>query len=329
MIANRQFYPWQQKHRDRLMGLKAMDKLPHALLLSGPAHLGKRDFAIAMAGYLLCRQPTGDGGCGECDNCRLLAAGTHPDFRMIEPEDSRLIKIEQVRELIDWANQTAQRDGYKVVIVHPAEQMNVHSANALLKCLEEPADDTLMMLVSDLPGRLLPTIRSRCQHVDFTIPGAGEALAWLRQHKPETEALELLLDIAGGAPLAVVEQFDEAYLARRESVVQALDKLMQRGNPLEVARAFNGMDAAEGLEILHSLFADALRYRMTNDVKTIKNKDLLSVLEKISSTSGSRGLLAVLDGIARDRQAVAGPSNPNVQLLFEALMVEISDGCAL
>ncbi|HKI74426.1 MAG TPA: DNA polymerase III subunit, partial [Pseudomonadales bacterium] len=159
MSAQAQFYPWHDKQKHQLMQLRTAEKLPHALLLSGPAWLGKQDFALATAAMLLCETPRDGMPCGDCPGCHLMAAGTHSDFRLIEPEDSRLIKIEQVRDLIEWVNQTPQRGGYKVVVVHPAESMNVNSANAMLKCLEEPTDRTLIMLVSDLPGRLLPTIR--------------------------------------------------------------------------------------------------------------------------------------------------------------------------
>ena len=153
MVSSARFYPWQEKHRDRLVGLHKVDKLPHALLLSGPAYLGKRDFAFALAALLLCRAPRSGEPCGDCAGCHLFNAGTHPDFRVIEPEGSRSIVIEQIRDLIDWVNQTSQRGGLKAVVIYPAEQMNVHAANALLM----PCEGVVICLVlrqSRLPPAL-------------------------------------------------------------------------------------------------------------------------------------------------------------------------------
>jgi DNA polymerase III subunit delta' len=146
------YYPWQAAERKRLVQQREADKMPHALLLSGARHLGKRDFALCMAGYLLCGTPVAGDPCGTCANCHLVAAGTHPDLRLIEPEGSKLIKIEQIRELTDWVNQTAQRGGFKVALIHPAEQMNLNAANALLKSLEEPSAGTVIILVSETPA---------------------------------------------------------------------------------------------------------------------------------------------------------------------------------
>lgn len=323
-----QFYPWQVSHRDRLQRLYANDKLPHALLLSGPAYLGKLEFARVMATLLLCRTPKDGQPCGECDGCRLVAAGTHPDFHMVTPEDSRLIRIEQIREVIDWVNQTAQRGGVKVVIVYPAEQMNASAANALLKCLEEPGDRTLFMLVSDQHGRLLPTIRSRCQLVNFTIPATRDALAWLAEQKPNLESPELLLAMAGGAPLAVLERYDDAFLERRAAIDKAMAGLLRGSNPLDAARVLT-TEPGESLEVLHGLFADALRLALSDNENLIKNKDLESTVKACRVAMDRQALLAALDAVNRDQQAVAGPSNPNVQLLMEALMVEIADLCRL
>ncbi|MEX2326360.1 MAG: DNA polymerase III subunit delta', partial [Pseudomonadales bacterium] len=232
-----EIYPWHSAHFDRIVRMRAGDKLPHALLFSGPENLGKRDFAMAIAAFMMCRSPHLSSRCEQCDNCRLFNAGTHPDFRLVSPQDSKLIKIEQIRDLIEWSNQTPQRGGARTVVIAPAEQMNVYSANALLKFLEEPGTNTLIMLVTDLPGRLLPTIRSRCQHFDFTIPERELALSWLKNRVDGVGPdVELLLSIAGGAPLAVANDYTEAFLARRHELADAIGSLIEGENPLVVAR---------------------------------------------------------------------------------------------
>lgn len=327
--ASGRFYPWQAKHRDRLMMQKARDKLPHALLLSGPACLGKCDFAMALTAVFLCNSPDGGEPCGTCTGCHLLAAGTHPDFRLIEPEESRQIRIDQIRSLIDWVSQTSQRDGLKAVVIHPAEQMNPNAANALLKCLEEPAEQTLIMLVSDLPGRLLPTLRSRCQQVSFTMPPVAQALEWLRRERPELGDPELLLKIAGGAPLAVQRRFDEQFLERRQAVGRAIGQLMSGGDPLAVADKLVKADAIMALGILHDLFADALRLTLANDEKYMKNKDMGKSVKAICRSLSRRGLLSSLEAIRQEQLALAGPYNLGSQLVLESLMVKIARLCTL
>ncbi len=331
------FLPWHEPLRQRLFSLRRGDRLPHAMLLSGPKHVGKREFAAATAAFLLCQQPTDRGHCGTCDNCLLFAAGTQPDFQHLLPwerksgkpiriDERRLIIIDQVRDMIEWAGQTAQRGGMKVVIIQPAEQMNNAAANALLKCLEEPTSGMLLMLVSDTPGRLLPTIRSRCQHLDFVLPERDQSLEWLARECPERDAdtLSLLLSIAGGAPLAVTVDFDDAYLARRQEVASAVEQLVRGGNPLSAASAFARGDAITDITIMASVFADALRLSLTSSEKSIKNKDLTGLLRTIVQTMPTARLVQCVDVIERERRAVAGPSNPNIGLLFEAMFVELA-----
>lgn len=337
-MADSEFLPWHRALHERLVKMHETDRLPHALLLGGPRHVGKRHFALAAAAYFLCQRPDKGRQCGECDNCLLLRAGTHPDFRRIFPEERKngkstgvmnerkLIVIEQIRHMIDWSGQTAQRGGMKAVVIHPAEQMNLNAANALLKCLEEPTANTVIILVSDQPGRLLPTIRSRCQHFDFAMPTAAESLPWLTRADPSRSEsdFELLLSISGGAPLAALEVYDDDYLGRRREVARALEQLSRGGNPLDVAKPFARSDAIIDLSILESLLADAVRIAVGGGENLIKNKDLQPVLGRLQSSLSPRDMLRCIELVGRERRSAAGPSNPNVALLFEALFVDIA-----
>src|SRR5690606_26968585 len=149
---------WQQ-----ICAQQAANKLPHALMLAGPKGIGKRHLAEALAHLLLCLAPVEGTPCGKCRSCQLNHAQPHPDFLMLAPEEgSKAIKVDQVRGLIESLGKTAQQGGYKVLVLEPAEAMNINSANALLKSLEEPANNTLLILVSHTPSAVLPTIRSRC-----------------------------------------------------------------------------------------------------------------------------------------------------------------------
>ena len=170
-------YPWQQSLWQQLAG---RSQHAHAYLLHGPAGIGKRALAERLMARLLCLSPSGLDACGSCKSCHLLAAGTHPDNFVLEPEEAdKPIKVDQVRELVDFVVQTAQLGGRKVVLLEPAEAMNLNAANALLKSLEEPSGNTVLLLISHQPSRLLPTIKSRCVQQACPLPSEAMSLAWL------------------------------------------------------------------------------------------------------------------------------------------------------
>jgi DNA polymerase-3 subunit delta' len=217
-------HPWNAPILDALR--RRLDALSHALLVHGPQGVGKLALAERAAQLVLCesadpaRRP-----CGACDGCRWFAAGSHPDFRRVEPEalaaaqetateegsadparkgkPSQDIKVAQVRELADFLNVGSHRGRRRVALVHPAEEMNANAANALLKGLEEPPGGAMFILVSHRPARLLPTIRSRCVSIAVPLPGAQVALEWLRSEG--VGEAERWLAYAGGAPLRARE----------------------------------------------------------------------------------------------------------------------------
>jgi len=225
-------YPW---HEAALAGLMAdRERLPHALLVHGATGIGKIQFIRALAAAALCERPQGGLACGACESCHWLEQGNHPDLREIVPEaaeeeeeaaegegakaekaKSLVIKIDQVRAVADFISLSTHRAGYRVLLVHPAEALPPAAANALLKTLEEPPPATLIVLASDRPARLLPTIRSRCRMVALKAPEPAKALAWLRaQGVAEPEAA---LAMAGGAPLLAqrLAQPEEAQFRRK------------------------------------------------------------------------------------------------------------------
>ncbi|MEC9482713.1 MAG: DNA polymerase III subunit delta', partial [Halomonas sp.] len=197
--------PWQASLWKRLVQLQDTDRLPHALLFSGGHGLGKQELADALAARTLCRRP-GEVACGECHGCQMLQAGYHPDLLRIAPaEKSRQIRIDPIRDVNGFISQTAQQGGYRVVILQPAEAMNVAAANALLKSLEEPGERTLFILLADIPSRMLATIRSRCQHWALGVPDAATSLDWLGGELGDRDEAYFWLQVAGGLPLLAKE----------------------------------------------------------------------------------------------------------------------------
>lgn len=247
-------FGWQRGLWDALFA--RADTMPHALLIAGPAGAGKSELAQAIAQRLLCERASGQQeACGECDACRWFAAGNHPDYRFVAPGSDELddapgegeeaaepgkrptqIRVEQIRALADFANIGAVRAGARVVVIDPAEAMNHHTANALLKLLEEPPSRVQFVLVSDAPRRLLPTILSRCRQVPHPRPTAEEAQAWLAEQGVDDAAA--LLALCGGMPVAAAELAAASGGAMRERFVRDLRSLDQRADPVALAAAW-------------------------------------------------------------------------------------------
>jgi len=220
--------PWQgDAVRD---ALAARATWPHALLLCGPAGLGKRTLALHLARALLCEAPRPDGeACGRCPSCHLVLAGQHPDLALVEPfaveddgEVRRLetIPVDRIRALSDWAQLSSHRGRAKVAIIVPAERMHPAAANALLKTLEEPPPDTLLVLVAHQPERLPATIRSRCRLMPAPRPRRAEASAWLRAQG--VAAPDVALAQAAGSPLVALAAAHAEWQSERRRWLDAL-----------------------------------------------------------------------------------------------------------
>ena len=209
-------YPWQQSQWQILQQSRRHGRLPHAILLTGPQGLGKEEFALYFAQSLLCEQSGVDGEpCGQCRACLLYQAGNHPDVTVISPlEGKKNIGVDQVREIGQYLALKAQYSGHRVVVLTPAETMNVNSANSLLKTLEEPSPGTVLVLVTHRPAQLPATIRSRCQEIRFGTVTPEQGAAWLKARGNGADG-ELLLALADGAPLKAARFADDNMIQAR------------------------------------------------------------------------------------------------------------------
>jgi DNA polymerase-3 subunit delta' len=204
------------------------ERLGHAPLICGPVGLGKTALADWLARRVLCHDPDGRDPCGRCVACRMIAAGSHPDyFRVGIPEDKREIPVDSVRELAERLQLTPSVGPRRLGLIEPGEAMNTNAANALLKTLEEPSPGAWLILVSHQPGRLPATVRSRCQPVTLRPPSQAVALEWLRAQCPDRtdEVLAEALALTTGAPLAAQQVLAEERLEFGHAVLDALLEL--------------------------------------------------------------------------------------------------------
>jgi DNA polymerase-3 subunit delta' len=293
-------------------------RVPHAVLLSGLPGLGKGRLAKAFARAVLCGDPQ-VRPCSRCKSCRLLATGNHPDLRIIQPEAAgKGIKIDQVRALVEFLAGTAQQGGWKCAVIDPADALNSHAANALLKSLEEPPGDTVIVLVTAMPGRLMPTLRSRCRHVQVKPPSRGEALEWL-QPRVGRQA-DALLDYAYGAPCAALAANEEDRLGQRQELVNAVLGI-SRGqlSALDAAKAVQALPDSQALDQLLALTARLSRMRLASSAADRAFEgDWQPVLARIDQ----RHLFRFADKLIHAKSLLLSGANPNKQLLWEELMLD-------
>ena len=303
--------PWHDPQWLRIERGVRSGRMPHALLLRGARGRGKAMFAGRLAAALLCGSDPAP--CGECASCRLCAAGSHPDRIDVGlAPDRREIVVDQIRTLIYSVGLTARFGRWKVVIVDPADAMNRHAANTLLKTLEEPPGAAVFVLVSSNHAQLLPTIRSRCQRIDFPDPDPEIALQWLRGRVPEPEAA---LALARGAPIGAVEMTHGGLLAVRSTLDRDLDEILANGDPMTVAARWKEL----GRETVSRWLVDILAER----------------LRRSAGSGGERGrrggtdlhfasLLSMLDRCLEVRGGVLARSGANEQLALERLALGIA-----
>ena len=326
--------PW---HREPLNALIARgDKLPHALLIHGKSGIGKFEFARSLAQSLLCESPRDGLACGECHACGWFHEGNHPDFRELLPESmseddaaeengdadtkekkkSREIKIDQVRAISDFMTLSTHRNGYRVLLIHPTEAMNPAAANALLKTLEEPGARSIILLVSDQLGKLLATIRSRCQRVPLAPPSTDVAVAWLVEKgvaKAET-ATEILAS-AGGGPLDALAFADADYQTARKSFLSAL------GEPsmdyLQTAQNFEKADLTTLLHWLQTWVSDLISQRMVGQIS--HHQDQARAITRIANEVTLPKLFRYETELRQTRRLINHPLN--ARLLLEQLFI--------
>jgi DNA polymerase-3 subunit delta' len=346
-------FPWQAESWRQLNAVTRRGA--SGILLYGPADIGKLALARHLARSLVCQSPTPEGhACGHCVACRWSAAGTHPDVILVRPEaiqqaegiemagespqpgadddegggserkarraPSKEIRIEQIRVLGESLELGSHRGGSRVIVIYPAQALNLPASNALLKVLEEPPRDTLFVLVSSHAERLAATVRSRCQQIALTIPATDLALAWLESQ--DIDNPRELLARCGGAPLAAQ--------AAAGAIGEQEDLHRQLVEALCVPASFSAMRSAERIAAVEPVIVvgwllrwvfDCISCRLAQRIRYHPNESVR--LAALAPRLQPERLMAYHKDLIAQRRVAEHPLNK--RLFVESLLLGYSD----
>ena len=309
--------PWIASATRSLAAAQRSGRLPHALLIHEAPGAGGDWLAHWAARLALCGHPAA-APCGSCGACRRALAWHHPDLTLVTPlEDSRQIRIEQVRDLAAELALTSHAGGYKVGVLTPADSMNRFAANALLKTLEEPPPRTLLTLVASQPSRLPPTVLSRCQRLTVPAPSRAEAVAWLTQVRgpgPWDAALETV----GEAPMLLLDADPEPLAQVGAETRAGLEGLAAgRADPLATAERWARSELAVRLRCFENWLTERIR-RAPGSGNVMREVRAGPYLPGAGPFLNMRGLYGLLDEVRELRTALDVPLNRTLAL--EALL---------
>lgn len=290
--------PWHRGAWQRTLDLEQAGRLPHALLLSGAAGLGKRHFARRLLRWLLCDQHlSSETPCGHCRGCNLAQAGSHPDLSRLEAEEGKAtISVERVRALIAYVQLTPSHNTRKLILIEEGDRLGTGSANTLLKVLEEPPGAALFVLVADRPAALPVTVRSRCQRLTFRAPPTPAAQAWLAEQGVGGEA-DMLLAMSAGAPLRALELARGDFVPVLAAVGDDVTRLLDGDeDPVRAARRWAKLPLPETVAAVNSAVTARIRSSMLQQPETAVNPS--------TQTLDSKRLFDALDECAQVRALV-------------------------
>ncbi|MBE2293944.1 MAG: hypothetical protein IAF00_03300, partial [Phycisphaerales bacterium] len=239
--------------------------------------------------------------------------------------ESKIIKIDQVREVCTFLGHTAHYGGYKIALLEPADRLNGNAANSLLKTLEEPPGTCLLLLVTAWPARLPATVRSRCQRLSFERPPLAQVIPWLAARVTKGAHPETLLDLAGGAPLVALAYADGEYGRQRRELAESYEQVsLGRVDPVRTAENWMRGDLAEHLRWLIGWHVDLIRLKMNPQPPRLNNTDLTDLLRRWSDRYSPCALFRYLDA-AIQLYTVCTTTQANVQLSLEAFLAGDAD----
>jgi DNA polymerase III subunit delta' len=317
-------FTWQAAQWQQLWQSKSANRLPHALLFDGIQGTGKKIFADTFTRALLCKQVSAEGVyCNACHDCRLIAGRTHPNVLWIEPEKAgQVIKVDQVRDVTEFVNQSSFQGEYRIVIIHPANNMNMNAANALLKTLEEPSNGAIIILISH-QNTLPATIFSRCQRILFPRPNKAAALQWLNtQLSDPAIKSEWLLQLANGAPLAALQLVHTETLSVRRNLFDTLYLLSKKqSDPTAFAAQKEECELVVLLDFVLSWMMDLLKLQLENNPETMVNQDYEKQLTELAQRTDIKHNIKYMEYVQQLRAQICSGLNLNKHLMMENILI--------
>ena len=348
-------YAWLENAREQYARLSA--RLPHALMIQGPAGIGKGQFAIEIVASLVCDAPVLSqqtvSACGQCRNCTMFHSGNHPDFHFVSTElyvkdntaaslsyaeryledpakrakrkPRRVISVEQIRQLINDFAFSHHSAKHKVALIQPADAMNSNAANALLKLLEEPNPDSVLILVCDNIAALPLTIRSRCISIQVKIPAIDQSVSWLLTQGVNQSTAQQALAISCGAPLIALSYCESEEIEHFKAVLKVLGAIVNQDiNPIT---AREDLIRLQQPDVLLAWLQIILKWLIMMSANQDDNSDkawrayekellpLFSVTQGISKVGLFRLYDALLDAIKQDLSVA------NVSLMLDKWLI--------
>lgn len=327
---------WHANARRFIEGSLDAGRLPHALLVVGERGVGKSQFAANIAALLLCDRPlpAPSGGsadkrfspCGTCKQCELIQAQSHPDLRRYSPEKSKMIRVDQIRALSAFAVASPQVARRKIIVVERADQLNINAANALLKTLEEPSPDVVLLLLQESGRPVLPTLRSRCQCVILPTPDPTTGLGWINaqlagagvdNEAPAESKIEQALRLAGNAPRLAMEYLENDFINQRQEALDSFRRYLKSELALpEATRAFKNLGLESMLMLMEGWAADLARISCGG---TAVDEEALDMLRFLAANNPRWRAHELLEACRESRSA--GIYNASVELEAERLLM--------
>jgi len=305
--------PWLAEHMSSMAAACASGRVPHGLLIHESPGAGGEWLAFWIARLLLCTS-SGPRPCGACTACKNASENRHADLLVVQPiEDSKQIRIEQVRDMCAELALTSHQGGHKVAVFSPADTMNRFAANALLKTLEEPAKNTLLILVASQPSRLPATIMSRCQRINIRPPTREESVAWLEKAKGKGD-WAAVLDVIGNAPFNAVDM-DPATVAKLgvETRQTLSDALMGRVDPVAVAERWSRTDLALRLMSFENWLTELMRGQLAPGADSVEMRPAAHLPQSVSVLN-IRTSYELLDRVRELKASLDSPINRSLAL---------------
>ena len=322
MTAINAILPWQQKNWDLLCSYSKQGRIPQALLITGASGLGKHSLANQFAYSLLCSSLQDNGPCcGHCNSCLLIKANTHPDLIHIKPDEEKTtISINQIRQVVSDTYLKPQFEAYRVVIISPADVMTAQAANAFLKCLEEPTERTVFILIADKPHKLPATIISRCQKLSVMLPDRQMLYGWLKGQGIHNNQ-ETLLNLVRGSILTMQQITNNDLLRQRTDCFNDwLTLAKHASHPTIVSEKWQKLPDTELINWLISWIVDLIKCTRHINHEQLCNQDMAKSLQELAQQLNLKRLYGLYDRALTSRRQLG--TQVNFQMMLEEILVQ-------